>query len=442
MPVKSSIKRWALLVTALVTLGGAIQQRHRVAVKLEDPLGGHVNDFDRWMILTPQFIDGHADYVDDLLPTPPISLLFLAPFSLLSRPNAQFVWACAKLPLACFFLTCTLRIVTNAGVRLTSSAIALVLACWWLPVVIDIQEGQINLLVMLPVVAGLSLVQNERPSSDVAAGALIGLAAAIKITPLVFALYFGWKRRWIIPAAILLSVLVCTLVVPAIAFGSDQNLRWLGQWGQIMIVPYVTRGAVLYPLSQSVGSFVLRLLTPLPIYESVDRDVPYGHFMNIMTASETAVGRITFAILVTVAMAGLVWTRRRLRTFRCERYLMEIGAVTAFMLWFSERTWVHHYVSFLVTLCAAGAVLSDPEQPIGTRRSVRGALVAFAGVTLLASDAGHLFGPHGDEWALALGVFLWPSVLVTAAALRSTQNMRTDVTAARDVPTIPTSRYA
>lgn len=440
--MKGSIKRYALLIAALVTLSVAIQQRHRVAVKLEDPVGGHINDFDRWMLLTRQFIDGHADYVDDLLPTPPISLLFLAPFSLLSRPNAQFVWVCAKLPLAWFFLTCTLRIVTRAGVRLTSSAMALILACWWLPVVIDMQEGQVNLLVMLPVVAGLYLVQEERPSSDIAAGVLIGLAAAIKITPLVFALYFGWKRRWIVPAATLLSVLACTLVVPAIAFGWDQNVRWLGQWGQIMIVPYVTRGAVLYPMSQSFGSFVLRLLTPLAIFESVERDVPYGHFMNIMTVSETAVGRVTFTVMVTAAMAGLVWTRRRLGTFRCERYLMEIGGVTAFMLWFSERTWVHHYVSFLITLCAAGAALSDPEQPASTRRSVRRALLVFAGVTLLASDAGHLFGPHGDEWALALGVFLWPSVLVTAAALRSTQRMRSDVTDLPDFHPIRTSPYA
>src|SRR5439155_12103029 len=101
-PVKQVPTAWILIVAASVTLGIAVQQRHRVALKVEDPLGGHVNDFDRWMMLTPGFIAGDADYVDDLLPTPPVSLLILAPFTALSRANAQFVWVFAKLPLALF----------------------------------------------------------------------------------------------------------------------------------------------------------------------------------------------------------------------------------------------------------------------------------------------------------------------------------------------------
>ena len=70
-----------LVLAALVTLGVAIQQYYRVTLKLQDPLGGHINDFDRWMIMTPAFVHGHADYVNDQLPTPPISLLVLAPFT-------------------------------------------------------------------------------------------------------------------------------------------------------------------------------------------------------------------------------------------------------------------------------------------------------------------------------------------------------------------------
>ena len=83
-----------LLVAALVTLGVAIQQHYRVTLKLQDPVGGHINDFDRWMLMTPAFVHDHVDYVNDRLPTPPLSLLVLAPFTALSRPAAQFVWVC------------------------------------------------------------------------------------------------------------------------------------------------------------------------------------------------------------------------------------------------------------------------------------------------------------------------------------------------------------
>ena len=121
--------------------------------------------------------------------------------------------------------------------------------------------------------------------------------------------------------------------------------------------------------------------------------------------------------MIGVAAAGLVWTRRRLPTLRSPRYLVEIGAVAAFMLWFSERTWVHHYVSFILTLCAAGALLSDPTQPESTRRATRVALIVFAAMTLFASEAGRIFGVDGIDWAKGAGVFLWPSVLVTIAAI-------------------------
>src|SRR2546429_5069648 len=50
-------------------------------------------------------------------------------------------------------LALTLAIVRRAGVRLTREAILLVVAGWWLAVVVDMQEGQMNFLTLLPLVA-------------------------------------------------------------------------------------------------------------------------------------------------------------------------------------------------------------------------------------------------------------------------------------------------
>jgi hypothetical protein len=119
-----------------------------------------------------------------------------------------------------------------------------------------------------------------------------------------------------------------------------------------------------------------------------------------------------------IGIAGLSWVRRPLPTFRSARYLLEIAGVTAFMLWFSERTWVHHYIAFVLTLCAAGATLSDSTQPLRTRRAIGAAMIVFAVVSSFTSEAGRVFGPNGVDWAKGLGVFLWPSVLVTLATTR------------------------
>ncbi|MCC7415709.1 MAG: DUF2029 domain-containing protein [Acidobacteria bacterium] len=416
-PATTKPLAWLAAAALVATFAIAVQQHHRTTLKLADPAGGHVSDFDRWMIMAPQFVHGGADYVTDELPTPPLSLLVLGPLAALSRPDAAFVWVLLKLPLAISVFLMAARIVARAGVTLTPEAVALVVAGWWLAVVVDMQEGQTNFLALAPLVAGLLFAQRQTRAGDAAAGALIGLGAAMKVTPIVFVVYFAWRRRWTIAASALASVAACSLIVPAIAFGWQQNLRWFGQWARIMILPYVSEGAVVYSTSQSVPSAALRLLTDAPAFDSHHGGVTESHFMNVLSLSNAAARQILRLCTVAAGAAGLWWTRRPLAALRSPRYVVEIGAVAAFMLWFSERTWVHHYISFLPTLMAAGMVLSDPRCSTRSARTVRAALVLFAATTLLASEAGKLLGPDGVDWAKAAGVYLWPSMAVTIAVL-------------------------
>src|SRR5207249_9789736 len=120
-------------------------------------------------------------------------------------------------------------------------------------------------------------------------GSIIGLASALTVTSTIFVGYFVWKRRWMVALWAVCGLVASTLVIPALVFGWDVNLRWLRQWGGIMIDPYVTRQVILYPTSQSFGSFALRLLTPIPIFETARNDIPYGHYMNIVNWSEQIV---------------------------------------------------------------------------------------------------------------------------------------------------------
>jgi alpha-1,2-mannosyltransferase len=408
----------------VATVAIAAQQRHRTAAKLADPRGGHISDFDRWMLMTPRFLHDHVDYAGDELPTPPISLMVFAPLTAFSRPDAAFVWVCVKLPLAILVFFLSAAIVARAGIRLTPVALALLIAGWWLAVIVDMQEGQTNFLALTPLAAGLYVAQRERWTTDIGAGALIGLGAAMKVTPVIFVAYFLWKRRWRVAGAAVASIAVCLLVVPALAFGWDQNLRWLDQWARIMIVPFVSQGAVVYSTSQSIASFALRLLTATPAFDSHHGGITVSHYMNVMSLSNGAARHVVRALMVAVGLGGLWWARRPLATLRSGRYVLEIGAVAAFMLWFSERTWVHHYVSFILTLSAAAMVVSDPSHDESSRRSVRRALIGFAAISFLASDVSKIFGPDGVDWAKAAGVYLWPSVLVAVVLVRAESQPR------------------
>src|SRR5262249_37150387 len=187
---------WLAAAMLVATLVIAFQQHQRTASKLDDPAGGHISDFDRWMIMTPQFLHEHADYLNDEMPTPPVTLIGFAPLAWLSRPNATFVWVCAKLLFAALVLALVTSIVANAGARLSPSVLALIILTWSLMVVSDMQEGQMNFAMLLPVVTGLYLAQKATTASDLGAGALIALGVAVKVTPIVFVAYFVWRRRW------------------------------------------------------------------------------------------------------------------------------------------------------------------------------------------------------------------------------------------------------
>src|SRR5262245_17905777 len=411
---------WVVAAAAILTLLFAFHTRQRVVWNEQTRHSASLNDFARWHVMLPQFLQHHADYVGDDFPNPPVTLIFLAPFARLSAANAQFLWVCSKaIMVAGIFFLCRLM-VRSAGVELAGPAIWLILAAWLWAVVGDIQEGQTNLLMLLPLVSGLALTQLERWSADWFAGLLIALSVSIKVTPLIFIPYLVFRRRWAVAVASTLGLIVWLVVVPGLAFGWAQNLRWLGQWYHIMIEPYVGGRHVEYVGGQSLASLISRTLRRVPpITVGGGREaVPY--YFNVVDLPEPIVGWIIWGVLLTIVVAGVIWARRPLRTFRSRRYVIETGVIAAFMLWASERTWVPHYVTLVLTLFAAGMVLSDPVETAAARRRARWALIVSACLMALTGDLGKIiFGPHGNKYTRTLGVSFWSSVLLVAAIVRA-----------------------
>jgi hypothetical protein len=194
-----------------------------------------------------------------------------------------------------------------------------------------------------------------------------------------------------------------------------------------MILPYATRGDVSYSTSQSVGSFALRLLSHVPAFETHHGGGVQPHFMNLIDLPSGVVQGIVRGLMVGVAVAGLWWMRKPLGTLRSRRYILEAAAVSAFMLWFSERTWVHHYISFVLMLSAAAMLVSDPDEPERSRQLVYRSAGIFFALTLFASEAGKIFGRDGIDWVKAYGVYLLGSIIMAVAVLRAGATRSTEV---------------
>jgi alpha-1,2-mannosyltransferase len=413
-----------LMVVLALGVGIAIQSSTHLAHRIaKDPTVHSINDFHRWWAMIPHFVQQHADYVDDDFPNPPIVIAVLAPFTHLSAPAAQLCWTLLKTAMAIAILWLCISMVERAGIQLHPAALVVAVVAWLCPLAVDMQQGNTNLLMLLPLCAGLWAAQCQTPRRDLLAGVLVAFAVSVKVTPLIFLIYFLLRRRWYVVAGMIVGLPLWLLVVPGIAFGWAQNLLWLQQWTRIMIVPFVMQGHVVYSNNQSLPSLLLRLLGHVAAFDS---NHP-GHaavYINLANLAPHTVAWITRGLLVVLGLSGLFWMRRTLANFKTPHWILEIGAVCVFMLWASERTWEHHYVTEILALLATAMVCSLPSAPPRLRHWAMTALVLCAIFANLTTDAARIIGADASLYARAYGAFVVPSFLLIAVLVFASRHLR------------------
>lgn len=400
------------IIVGIISLVIAIQAWHRQAKDLATSHPSDINDFNRWLRMLPQFLHQHTAITGNLWPMPPFTFVLLAPFSWISFPAAQFAWVlCKPLMLAIIFYA-VLAIVRRAGGKINALPMALILLTWLWPVVGDMQEGQMNLLMLTPLAAGLFLAQWEEIWSDWLGGLLIGMAVAIKVTPLIFLIYLFWRRRWTAAMAMVAGIVFWLFVPLAIFFGPHQAMLWNQQYIHAMITPYLVKGSVAVTSGESLPSFFLRLLSHRAAFITYHHGVAKKYYVNVLNLPVPLAQRIIRIALVMIGVIGLVWMRRKLPTLKCRRYIFEIGAVAAFLLWAESWCWVPHYVTLIFTLMAAGLIASDPEAKSAVRFRMTILLAVAAFLMAMTSDLVKVFGPHASNYSRTIDPVLFAGIIL------------------------------
>jgi alpha-1,2-mannosyltransferase len=209
------------------------------------------------------------------------------------------------------------RIRVPRGIVLGILAAALVLAME--PIRTTVGYGQVNTMLMALVVIDLLPDDPERPRK-VPRGALIGLAAAIKLTPLLFVVFavLIWKRR--------------LAVVAALSFGFFTVIGYLLQPSQ----------SVAFWTSLGKGE----VNTAGPVY--VGNQSVTGALTRWFAEDRTT---IIAALLTGFAIAGLAtlvaawWWRRGEKVFA-------VGLVGLATCLASPLSWTHHHVWAVILLVA------------------------------------------------------------------------------------------
>ncbi len=378
--------------------------------------------FERWRPSVDAILQGQNMYGPEHLdedgepefPTTPLVALLLYPLYQLGPVTGAIVLAVAKFAMAALSMWWAIRLAVGVPWRPPPArAIALVVLLTARPIISDIQHGNINLLVLFLIMAGLWVYAHNRP---IAGGAILGVATVVKVTPGLFILYFLWKRQWraLIGCAAGIGI---ALALPALVLGFESNYQMHRAWFDAMILPFLsdsgTRWA--FHINQSITGVVTRLLTDrggVKIGDSED----YVR-INLLSLDPRTVAWIIRVLL----LATLAWTAYVCRTVtptrRDWRLACEWAVVLIAMLLLSERTWKHHYVTMVLPIACVVMHLALRRTEPALRRGLIAALAAFFALTLLTSGEliGWIYRDVAHKFVEGFGSFFLAGLIVYAA---------------------------
>jgi alpha-1,2-mannosyltransferase len=303
-----------------------------------------------------------AGWVPDFI-YPPFALIALAPFTLTSFSVAKVTIVAASL--AClaisgYVILRRLRADAPAYTTVRLVAVAMPVLAVLEPVRTTIGLGQINILLMTAV-----LVDCLGPTTRLPRGILVGLAAAVKVTPAAFLLFFLLRKDY----RALVTAAVTGLVATGVGFAVAPNESVRFWFGGVLFQPHRVSGPATRE-NQTIAASLSRLQLP---------DGPQ------------LVMRV--ALVVIVLVVGAIAIR-----FADRALALLANATVALLL--SPLSWVAHWVwlamAWLMIAHRAFATMGDDT---ASSRRRRGAVVVLLVVTAAFVESPHdLASPNGPSW--------------------------------------------
>ena len=358
-------------------------------------------DFDVYWTGARYFLDG--GYLYGAIPTlhqgahlpftyPPVAVLVFIPFALLPYQASSVLFTLLSLVALYVVARYTLNALRTYGFAVTEKPWheivlwgVIIASLFTAPIGDTFGFGQINLLLM-----ALIVLDCLTPQRRWWTGALVGLTIAIKLTPMVFLLYFFWRRDWksmgMTVGSLVAYNLIAFLVMPSTA-----KLYW---------TEIITNGERIgnydYAGNQSINGLLAR----------------FG-----LEDTTLSVAWLIVALIAGLAVAVIVW--QLVKTRQHFAALMVNGLAANLC---SPVSWEHHW-TWAIPLVALFAVWACKQTPA---RWVWGVLSGLGIIIFYANPYAHLPSDQHRElawspWQHIVGesYVLWTLlVLIALLALR------------------------
>lgn len=318
----------------------------------------------------------------------PVVPLALAPLAALGREPAAVVWAAAQVAVLGLSLRVLRRWVADRGDDAPAVfGVATLLA---VPAFIEAARfNQVSLFVLALIVGGVEALE-RRPRT---AGVLFGLAAVIKLLPLLFLPWLVLKRRWSAVAVMLVTIVVVAAGPPLAAFGPRVAATYHRQWWEYNIRGEAGGGLLNPDLpehfidrrNQSLVQVLARWTWP----EHPFRVAHQPTHLEPRTCVATA-HAVSAALL-----AGLLWaTRRPWGRLSVQGRRIEAAAYAVGLLLFSPLLRQYYLVWVFPGLLLLARAAADPAGRALRRVGWMGLSVWTAGMVAWIWPVTRLLGAH------------------------------------------------
>ncbi|MFW0791693.1 glycosyltransferase 87 family protein [Gordonia sp. CPCC 205333] len=408
--VDASLSRWrpsALARTAIVFVFAASTLMQVVGVPFTSSFGTRTRiDLDVYRLgsqLWQQGISlydvGSMPFTDDgiWLPFtyPPFAALSFVPLGAMPLTVAGWFVALTSIALVVVIIKIVLRVLdvgTPANRWWLATAIAAA-AIWLNPTWMTLGFGQVNIYLLALIVIDVFVLSRRGR----ARGILIGVASAIKLTPLVFVAVFIAARQWRAAATVAVTF-ACAAALAAVWMPSDSWRYWTHT------LFHTTRiGDPAGPINQNLNALWIRLV-----------DSESAQQMLWFVSSVIATGLMVLAVRAARPVAAFASDAPQRRVDAMSVTI----AIATWGLLISPTTWGHHWVWVIpaIIMCAVIAARSDERRTrwVHAALAVSGAAIFAVGpYQLLPQQVGdwnlidQIVGNSYTLWGLCLLIALW-----------------------------------
>ncbi len=307
---------------------------------------------------------------------PPFAILFLTPVAWLSDISAQVVWTGITLvAVIVYALICVENFAAKRFHTVTVAALTVAFTLAMEPTESNLNFGQVNILLAMFLVLDLSHRAGRLPQ-----GILTGIAAAVKLTPLLLVVYFLVTRR-IKPALWATGTFLACNAAAWLVFPKASWVYWTGTFLES------DRVGVSYISNQSINGLLQRLI------------------------GDTGLTRLVWLLLASVVMLATMLIAHHL--FGSFPHLTDALVLAAILL-VSPISWTAHWVLILPLLLVAAL----PDRPVPLLQVLAGLLgvALLHGVVRPQETAQILVEPRSDQLFFG-NTFTWLTLVVAMACV-------------------------